>query len=425
MCNLREIRVLIDGYNIKQPYGTGIKTYGLSLIKALKLLKARTGILFDFELSSRFPELNAVILADTTPKRDSYKSSLVFHMIKYIISEPIVSKIPVDFSKILIKKEYWYFEDTEMWNLNKCYDASIKLYKLLKRYLIVKSKDKIDIWHSTYPLPIKIKNARHITTIHDIIPLRLPWATLDDKKLFFNLVKDSIRLSDLILVPSENTKKDLLEFYKIKEEKIVVTYQPVLIEPIHDSEKLERYLRYKFNLNVKGYLLFVGAIEPKKNIRRLLEAYSIVDTDLPLIVVGKKAWLWEGELLPLETNNKLKKRVILLNYVSYKDLRYLYSGAYLFVFPSLYEGFGLPPLEAMRCGCPVITSTTSSLSEVCGNAAIYCDPYSSEDIANKIEYLLYNSDLANKLAKMAKTQSEKYSMENYIDRIYKSYRQII
>ena len=182
-----------------------------------------------------------------------------------------------------------------------------------------------------------------------------------------------------------------------------------------------------YKLKNKNYILFVGAIEPKKNLGRLIDAYTCLDTDMKLVIVGKKGWLWEEEIGKLEAlfGKGFARKNRLLEYVSKKDLMYLYHGAFCLVFPSLYEGFGLPPLEAMSLGCPVITSNLASLPEVCGDAAIYVDPYNSDDIRQAIEKLIDNPQMQLQLKEAGKKRVELFSMENYAKKLYEAYTKII
>jgi glycosyltransferase involved in cell wall biosynthesis len=285
---------------------------------------------------------------------------------------------------------------------------------------------KIDIWHATYPLPLRIKGAKKITTIHDIIPLRLPYTTLDDKRFFYKLIENSLKTSDLIITVSENTKQDLIEFFDYDPNQIVVTYQPIALNKKTISEdQLSIYLR-KYKLENKRYLLFVGAIEPKKNLGRLIEAYALSNLGIPLVIVGKKGWLWEKDLEKISMIfGKDSQQVKILEYVPFADLPYLYKGASCFIFPSLYEGFGLPPLEAMNFDCPVITSNVSSLPEICGDGALYIDPYDVNDIAEKITRLIYDRELRNRLSQGGKERVEFFSFDNYLLRLANAYQKLL
>lgn len=420
--DLSNINILIDGYNLLLKDGTGIKTYASTLAKSLRLLGANIYLLSDSpNPPSRDPILSEVLLFDD--KDEKTKSNFLLRFVRSLL----YSKARfLERQNVVVDKELDYVAG----NLNSqdCYSIARAKKRILGlTYKIVPSK-KIHVWHATYPIPISIKGAKKITTIHDLIPLKLPYTTLDDKKLYFRVVRDSLKESAMIIVPSENTKKDILNIFDFDPLKIFVTYESVDIRFIPSNpELISPSLNKRFRLTFKKYILFVGAIEPKKNIGRLIDAYSLIDTDMPLVIVGKKAWLWEKEIGKLEAifGKSFPKRVRLLEHVSKDELSYLYAGAYCLVFPSLYEGFGLPALEAMTAGCPVITSNISSLPEVCGNAALYVDPYDVNDIRNKIEQLIAKPDLREELSALGKKRAEIFSMDKYSKRVYESYRSIL
>ena len=285
----------------------------------------------------------------------------------------------------------------------------------------------MDIWHATYFTPITVSGAAKVTTIHDLVPIRLPHTTLNDKGIFVQQVRDAIKSSQLIICVSENTKNDILQYFDVNPDKLYVTYQPInLNKRPPEKEAVDQKLNY-YGLKNKHYILFVGAIEPKKNIRRLIEAFLSIDTDMPLVIVGKKAWLWENELELFSVkwgNEHMLRKIRLLEYVPISDLPILYKGAQCLTFPSLYEGFGLPPLEAMSLGCPVVTSSVSSLPEICGNAALYVDPYDERDIAVKLEQILSDDELKTKLIQNGYERAEYFSMENYIKRLAAAYSKV-
>lgn len=430
---LQEINVLVDGYNLEMIEGTGIKTYGITLIKALTSLGANVDILCSRN-SKTNNKTNSLVLNEALffdrPNNNSaiIKAKIIFFAAIQKIYQ--AQKIPV--SNFVIKQDADYIFDYlsnsgNIFNLDDCYTIANNLYKLFQLKTKVNIKTKIDIWHTTYPLPIKVNNAKKITTIHDLIPLKLPHTTLDDKKFFFNIVKNSIKDSALILTVSETTKKDILHCFDIHPDKIHLTYQPIIDNNLLIKDDLVPIFLRKYKLKFKKYILFVGSIEPKKNVGRLIDAYSRLDTDIQLVIVGKKGWLWEGEIGKLEAifGKGFTRKVKLLEYVTRQDLSYLYKGAFCFVFPSLYEGFGLPPLEAMSLGCPVITSNIASLPEVCGDAALYVDPYNSEEIRGAIENLINNPQLRTQLVEAGKERVEFFSMENYTKKLYEAYTKII
>jgi glycosyltransferase involved in cell wall biosynthesis len=427
--NLQGINVLIDGYNLELKQGTGVKTYGISLIQTLTSLEANINILCSRDSNNKNSILSEALFFDRqnkTSKISQIRNSIL------AASQLLYKAKKVPLTNFVIKEDadsiFDYFSQAgEIFNIYDCYRTANNLYKLLEIQTKINVPKKIDIWHNTFPLPIKVKNAKKITTIHDLIPIKLPYTTLDDKTFFFKNIQTSLKDSAIILSVSENTKKDILACFDIDPDKIYVTYQPIIDNSSSVKEELIDIFMKKYNLKYKKYILFVGAIEPKKNLGRLIDAYSEINSDIELVIVGKKGWLWKGEIRKLETifSHELNSRIKLLEYIPKRDLNYLYKGAFCFVFPSLYEGFGLPPLEAMSLGCPVITSNVSSLPEVCGEAALYVDPYNSHEIRQAIENLMNNPQLQIQLSEAGKERVKLFSMENYAKRLYAAYTKVL
>jgi glycosyltransferase involved in cell wall biosynthesis len=282
----------------------------------------------------------------------------------------------------------------------------------------------VDVWHATYPLPLSVRGARKITTVHDLIPLKLPWATLDDKRFFYRTVRHALARSALVVADSESAKNDIVDTFRVAPERVEVLYgavgPPSAALP---EEEVARLLRL-YGLRPYRYLLFVGAIQPRKNLGRLCQALAYLECKVPLVVVGAKGWLWEEELR-YARRLRARKRVRLLDHVPTAHLRALYSGALAFTFPSLYEGFGLPPLEAMAHGCPVLCANTSSLPEVCGDAALYADPYRVGDLAEKIDALLRDESLRRELVQKGKERVQRFSLASYRRRLVEVYSKVL
>ncbi|TYQ26254.1 glycosyltransferase family 4 protein [Pseudanabaena sp. UWO310] len=428
--DLNKINVIVDGYNLEMQQGTGIKTYATTLVNALISLGVNVDLLCSRHVTDRDNSLlvESMFFDDQKGEIDCSKLKLLKLFLKLYFNH--IKEIPN--TEFVIKQESDFIFSNlsasgKILNISGCYTLANSLYRLARLNTTVNVSRKIDVWHMTYPIPIKIKNAKTIATIHDLVPLKLPYTTLDDKKYFFNIVDSTIKKSDLILTVSESARQDILQCFDIDPEKVFLTYQPIinnsaLIKEDSVSSVLDRY-----SLEFQKYILFVGAIEPKKNVGRLVEAYKGLDTDMKLVIVGKKAWLWKDTIDNIKNlfGKNFSKKVKILNYLPRKDLGYLYTGAFCFVFPSLYEGFGLPPLEAMSFNCPVITSKVSSLPEVCGDAAIYIDPYDSDDIREGIEKLINNPHVRSKLIESGKERLKIFSMENYKEKLYKAYTKII
>lgn len=426
---LSGVKVLVDGFNLQMVSGTGIKTYATNLIKALTLMGANVDVLLSRNSSRKDKVLDEVLFFDDQdrPKHRIFELlGLTKGLLRSSLGPTYKAWRRESVGEVVLKQGKFtedFIKLAESFNLPKCYEVANFAYTLLGRTTTIHIPEAMDIWHATFPLPVRIHNARMITTIHDLIPLRLPFTTLDDKKDFYGKVRDALKASAVTIAVSENTKKDLLTYFDADPDKIMVTYQPITMRPLRaDREDVAEYLK-RFKLGYQNYILFVGAIEPKKNLGRLLEAYATLDTDMPLVVVGKRAWSWEDELGKISYlfDRDSRREVKLLEYVPADSLRYLYRGAYCFVFPSLYEGFGLPPVEAMTMGCPVITTNTSCLPEVCGPAALYVNPYDVSDIKAKLETMLSDRPLRDHLAETGTHVAQAFTMENHLKRLHQAY----
>lgn len=213
----------------------------------------------------------------------------------------------------------------------------------------------------------------------------------------------SVKKATKIVTISNASKDDIIKVYKVKSDKVQVIYPGIKAGSLMDKKE-----------NTEGeYILFVGTLQPRKNIVRLIEAFSRLVKKHPkikLIIVGKKGWLWE-DILNAPKKFSVEEKVKFLEFVSDEQLASLYQHALCFVLPSLYEGFGLPVLEAMKYGCPVITSNISSLPEAGGDAALYIDPQSTEDIAQKLEKIITDPVLRKELIEKGKKQIQKFSWE--------------
>jgi glycosyltransferase involved in cell wall biosynthesis len=300
-------------------------------------------------------------------------------------------------------------------------------HMMLRQFTEIKVGSKVDVLHLTAPLPVRMSNVKRVVTLHDLIPIRLPYTTPDNKAEFIARARTCARESDLVITVSEASRADIVTLLDVDPAKVVVTYQPSSLQPL-TPEELQRLPQglSRFGLTPGNYLLCVGAQEPKKNVKRLIEAYLEIDTEMPLVLAGPRGWMWESEvgaaLAPL--SDKARARIKFTGYLERDDLRRLYAGACAFVYPSLYEGFGLPALEAMIAGVPVITSKTSSLPEVCGEAALYVDPFDRDDIRRKIEQATGDPGLRTHLAEKGREQAKVFSFDAYLERLGSAYSRL-
>lgn len=269
------------------------------------------------------------------------------------------------------------------------------------------------------PLLWPKRGMKYVLTVHDIIPIMFPkFVKMNHYWYFSTVFKRLLTMSDAIIATSVCVRQNILGKFDIAPEKIHVIYSGI------DHQKFNRRLdlrqiadvKKKFKLDDRRYILFVGVIEPKKNLQRLVAAYKLLtermafNKDYQLVIVGNLGWSYE-DLFETINISRLHQDVRFLYSVDDTDLAILYSGAELFIFPSLYEGFGFPPLEAMACGCPVIVSDTASLPEVVGDAGLFVDPNSVDDIADLILRVVGDPSLRNELRQKGLERARFFSWE--------------
>ncbi|MCX6809698.1 MAG: glycosyltransferase family 1 protein [Candidatus Berkelbacteria bacterium] len=277
-------------------------------------------------------------------------------------------------------------------------------------------KAQVELLHQPcFSAPIFYKNPV-VVTIHDIISLIFPETIPFASRMFYSRwMPLSYRKAQKIIASSQSTKNDLMRMLAIPEEKITVISLAVDSKFANETSKDEvRQVKQKYNLR-GDYLLHVGTLEPRKNLDFLIDVFARTISDkknenLSLVITGKKGWYFEG-LFEKVKNLGLENKVIFTGYVDEKDKPAIYKGAKIFTFPSLYEGFGLPPLEAVASQIPVISSSTSSMPEVLGDAGILLSPHDPKAWVSAISKVNSDSDLRQKMIEKNKEQLKKFSWE--------------
>lgn len=296
------------------------------------------------------------------------------------------------------------------------------LWNRLHVYPIDNIINEVDIFHSSDWLqpPILSPSTKKVTTIHDMIPYLFTSSVhakiVVNQKRRLNLVKKQV---DLIIADSQTTKEDIVKFLQIDPTKIRVVYLAASNEFKPQDEQVIDEVLAKYKIK-KPYLLSVGTFEPRKNIQKLLDVFTDIVVKIPqlhLVLTGKHGW---GSGYHHSGDN-----ITWTGYVSQEDLVALYAGCRVFVYPSLYEGFGLPILEAMACGAPVITSNTSSMVEIAKDAAILVDPRSDKQLTKSIEFVMsLNLENYQKMVRASISRARQYSWTKTAKETLKVYEEL-
>ncbi len=293
----------------------------------------------------------------------------------------------------------------------------------------VVKKDSLNIYHGlSHELPPYINelNIKTVVTIHDLLFERLPdYFSAIDRRVYRRKCSYSCQVANKIIAVSNQTKKDLVEFWNIPEEKVRVIYQSYsscFDNVCTDQEKNEIKVRLQLP---NDFILYVGALTANKNLIGLIKAYALAGVKEKLVIVGRGSRVYKAELSNLIDELNLGSKVIFLHGVETKELPAIYQQATCFAFPSFYEGFGIPVIEALASGIPVVTSKDTSMEEAGGGGAVYADPYSCEDIAEKLKNVLNNSLLRDELIKKGKEHAKLFSPERTARELMALYEELV
>lgn len=285
----------------------------------------------------------------------------------------------------------------------------------------------IDLLHSPHYTAPLLKVCKLVVTFHDMTFQLMPEAHGLLKRVFFPMIMHwSARFADKLIAASESTRKDVIRLLGVAPGKIVpimVAANPVfgVLPRVQVEQACARY-----NLLPNGYILYVGVLEPRKNVPLLIEAYASLAREfphVPLVIVGKKGWMYD-EIFERVTVLGLQDRVRFLGHIPRPDLIALYNGARVVVYPSRYEGFGVPVLEAMQCGTPVITTNVSSIPEVAGDAALMIDPDDVQGLGTALRRTLTDDALARDLAERGLARAARFSWQRCAEETLAVYRSV-
>jgi len=431
----RKLRIGIDGFNLAMTKGTGIATYSRTLSRCLHDAGHSVDVLYGMGISPRASALmREMVFFDSLEKDLRQKAPLPFSRkwFREVFSRPEAVEVPI--TGRVVRETFAdrlpAFE--RIMNVPDLFRFADRHFRRSGRFLKIRIPDPPDVMHWTYPLPITVVGAKNVYTLHDLVPLRLPYTTLDDKGYYLRLIRGCLRHGDHICTVSEVSRNDITSLFDISPDRVTNTYQsfvpPATALRATDAQIADQ-IQGLFGLTFRGYFLFFGSIEPKKNIGRMIEAFlSARLTGTTLILVGAQAWRSEQELRLIEGERAgfaEDTQVRRIDYLPISMLMSLVRGAKAVLFASLYEGFGLPALEAMALGTPVLTSSTGSLPEIAGDASIAVDPYDVAAMTDALQRLDQDEALRAELSARGILRAEQFSMAKYLNRIEGMYDMIL
>ena len=422
--DLTDRRILLDGLNLELAEGTGIQWYARRLMDAIHAANGRIDMLLSCPVA-RDPVVQEALIDDAQRQNRTTTWRRAMRLPRTIRSACMGMRArPITLAGTTVAPD----GGAPSWRqVARCltapdvFDIAQEVSLIFDRPTTLRLGAEVDLVHLTSPLPLAVRGAPTVTTIHDLIPLRMPWVAGDHKRVFHAAVQQSVAQSRVIVCVSEHTKRDLIDLFDVDESRLHVTYAPVDgSASLLDDEALTDRLR-SYGLERGRYLLFVGAHDPKKNLKRVLQALTLASTRMPLVMVGPRGD--EARAEAMQAGRKLERdgRLIDVGYLPKRELGALYQGACGLVFPSVYEGFGVPPLEAMQHDCPVLASDRASLPEVCGEAALFTDPFNVEDIAARIDRLTTDATLRQELIEAGRAQLQHFTAEQYRTRLLNAY----
>jgi glycosyltransferase involved in cell wall biosynthesis len=431
-------RIYFDGLNLALERGTGIATYARLLARLAREVGHQVGVVFGSPTRpAKNPLLREIAFFDRRPPTTASLPKEVWDAACDLLRAPLgIVPSPIELSGAVITDQFRgrLPLNDRMFVARNLFGNARRYFTWSGRFTELAFETAPDILHCTYQLPLRVKKACNVYTIHDLVPLRLPYTTLDNKRQTYRLLRKIAAEADHIVTVSENSKRDIVGLLGVPEERVTNTYQAVEFprEAVERSDDLvAEQLSSSYRLGAQDYLLFYGALEPKKNVARLIEAYMLSAAEIPLVVTGPLGWGNRAETQLLEGLRAAERgwgegghRIHHFEYVSVPMLVTLIRGARAVLFPSLYEGFGLPVLEAMLLGTPVVTSRTSSLPELAGEAALYVDPYDTDDIARAIKTVTADADLRREMSTRGRLQAEQFSVGRYKERLNALYDRI-
>lgn len=427
-------RILLDGSLLLRPDQTGIAAYTRALATAF----GAAGATVDLLLGGAARPLKAVpeiAMASQVfgriPHRASRKRALGLLWRTGLGFRRRLTAYPVPTAGLALDTlEPRLPLHDALFNADEVRDHAHIVFALRGKFTEVTIQHRIAAMHWAGPVPIAARGVPNVYTLHDLISLRFPHFDVDARGRSARLHAMIARRADHVIATSERSRDDLVSILGLPDERVSVVYQHSVPPPVMPQEDAERLVSDIYGAEPGQYVFFCGAMEPKKNLYRLIEAFALANVGQQLLLAGPLGWLYDDvqELIARVGNASVpgtnKPLVRHLGYLPRRHITALMQCCSFFAFPSIYEGFGIPVLEAMQVGVPVLTSTGGSLPEVTGNAAVLVDPLDTAGLAQEIRGLALDWEKRVELAAMGKRQAAKFSLAAHASQMTMAYRRL-
>ena len=420
------MRIGIDGYNLAIPNGTGVATYGASLAKVMAARGNDVAGVFGIDPGSAI-ETRETLFFEQFGRghnrgnviRRAGRQVMLHHLARDLLEIPLTSHVD--------KRGFGsrWPDFSQLWTSPLLFEEAWGRFHVLRRFTTVRVPNPPAVMHWTYPVPLRMAGSRNVYTLHDLVPLKLPHTTLDNKTFYDRLIRRLVADADHIATVSEASRNDIVSMFGADPDKVTNTYQssplPASISQATEADD-QALVESVFGLPPRGFYLFFGASDPKKNIGRIVDAYLASQSKRPLVVISSRDWGMDEASGGLGKDGmvygrKVDRPIIQLKYLPRETLFRLIRSARAVLFPSLYEGFGLPALEAIQLGTPVISSNTSSLPEVVGGGGLLVDPYDTGAIAGAIRQIDNDDALLARLSAAGLHHARQFTDEAFAAKV--------